>query len=78
MEKKSLLNTPPIPSAGVVTAPPAYQVTFQGEPPQLYVKDPLFVAKMERIQRYEIRQTSAFLRVATANIWPNVRALLMS
>ncbi len=55
----------------LVTAPPQYQVTFQGQPPQLYVQDPLFVAKMENIVHYEFKQSNPVLRAATSNIWPN-------
>lgn len=55
--------------APIVSAPPSYQ--YAGAPPALFVNDPLFVAKMQNITNYEVRQTAALLRTATANIWPN-------
>lgn len=59
------------PQPQLVTTPPQYQVSFQGQPPQLYVQDPLFVAKMENIVNYEFTQSNPVLRAATSNIWPN-------
>jgi hypothetical protein len=51
---------------GVVTTQPGAM-----QPPQHFIQDPFFLAKLEKVQNYEIRQANVILEAATAQIWPN-------
>lgn len=46
-------------------------INQQPQAPKLFIDDPLFLAKLDNIQNYEVRQGNVILEAATAQIWPN-------